>query len=112
MTYFDALVSVLRFYPNMTIKDAERTTLADFEVMLKAHQLRFVDKQLELHLSAWLNQQIKGTTRDGKPIYSNFQKFFNYEKLIREAGFENNTMQNRVDKGFLQQLSNINKEAD
>lgn len=52
---------------------------------MKAKQLEQVDKEYELHLQAWLNQQVQATKSKGKksvPVFGKFDDFFNYEKRI------------------------------
>lgn len=68
--------------PNMTVLEARRTTLADFEVMAKAHQKREFENLFNLHLSAWLHNQVKATDERGKPYYKEFQEFFDYEERL------------------------------
>lgn len=54
---------------------------------MKAYQLSRVDKEYELHLQAWLNQQAQATKSKGKktvPVFRTFNDFFNYEERVNE----------------------------
>jgi len=65
-----------------------RITLRQYALMMKAIKLQRVDQVHDLHLQAWLNQQIKETKKNGKktvPYYKKFDQFFDYDKKIREV---------------------------
>lgn len=68
----------------MTVLEARRTTLADFEVMMKAHQKTVFDNLYNLHLNAWLQNQVKATNSRGEPYYREFKDFFNYEEQLAQ----------------------------
>lgn len=56
---------------------------------MKAHSLKQIDKEYDMHLQAWLNNQVKASkeTSKGKfiPVYKEFKDFFDYEKKINEV---------------------------
>ena len=55
---------------------------------MKAHELRKIDKEYDMHLQAWLNVQAQSTKEQGKkqvPVYKTFKEFFDYEARIREV---------------------------
>lgn len=55
---------------------------------MTAHQLREVDKSYEMHLQAWVNQQVKATKGKGKntkSAYKTFKDFYDYEKQRRKV---------------------------
>lgn len=37
------------------------------------------------HLQAWLTFSAQATKKKGKPVYSKFKKFYDYEKHLKEA---------------------------
>ena len=84
LSYYDILVSVKKMYPDMSILDIQRTTIADYEVLIEAYQLRKLDEELSIHLLAWQTVQEGASNKQGKPVYSKFSKFFDYEKRQKE----------------------------
>lgn len=61
--------------------------LSEYQLRMKAHQLSRVDREYELHLQAWLNQQAQATKNKGKKtvsVFSTFNDFFNYEERVNE----------------------------
>jgi hypothetical protein len=55
---------------------------------MKAHALKQIDKEYDMHLQAWLNNQVKATKEVGKkyvPIYEKFKDFFDYEERINQV---------------------------
>lgn len=54
---------------------------------MKAFQLERIDKEYDMHLSAWLNHAVTATKEQNKkqvPVYKKFEDFFNYKKRIEE----------------------------
>ena len=61
--------------------------MSEYRLRMKAYQLSRVDREYELHLQAWLNQQAQATKRKGKKTVSafgTFNDFFNYEERVNE----------------------------
>ena len=61
--------------------------LSEYQLRMKAHQLSRVDREYELHLQAWLNQQAQATKSKGKKpvsVFGTFNDFFNYEERVNE----------------------------
>lgn len=62
-------------------------TFREYSFEIHAHRLRSFDSRHQMHLQAWVNQQIKATKKQGKdtvPLFQNFKDFFDYEKELRE----------------------------
>ncbi len=94
----------------MSVLEARRVTLAEFEVMTEAHMLRRVDNQFDIHLQAWAISQAQATDKRGKPHFRTFDKFFNYEEAIKRVkGVEEDIKINRIDSNFYKKLSELNK---
>ena len=57
--------------------------------MMEAAALREVDKDYRNHLQAFLNFAVKATKKVGKnktkPVYSRFEKFFDYERAVNRV---------------------------
>lgn len=64
-------------------------TIPEYELLIQAVKLKEVDKDYRNHLQAFLNYAAKAQKKAGKgktkPVYSRFNKFYNYEKAQREA---------------------------
>ena len=56
---------------------------------MKANKLKQIDIDYREHLQAYLNFVVKAEKKAGKnktkPVYSNFKKFYDYEKKLEEA---------------------------
>lgn len=92
----------------MSVLEAKRTTLADFEVMQEAYMLRNIDEQFMTYLQAWTNAQVQATDKKGKPVYKKFKDFFDYDKILKELKEENN---NKMEISVYQRLAEINKKG-
>lgn len=68
----------------MTIEEIKATTLADFEVMLKAYSFNQVDKRYIASLIAWQSALAKSNDKKGKPVYRKFKDLFDYEKELKQ----------------------------
>ena len=68
----------------MSILEVKNTTIADYEVLTEAYQLRKLDEELNIHLLAWQTVQAGASDKRGKPVYSKFSKFFDYEQRQKE----------------------------
>lgn len=57
--------------------------------MMEAWQLKRVDENYLVHWQAFLNFAVQATKKVGKrkerPVYSRFDKFFDYEKEIKKV---------------------------
>lgn len=55
---------------------------------MQAEKLKQVDKDYRQHLQAYLNFAVKAEKKSGKktkPVYSNFKKFYDYDKEIKKV---------------------------
>ena len=53
-----------------------------------AFKLKQVDKQFDMHLQAWLQNQVTATKEQGNkhvPVYKKFSDFYDYEKEIKKV---------------------------
>ena len=61
--------------------------LDEYLLLMKAYNLKRVDKEYDYHLQAWLSQQVQATEQRSKksvPVYKNFKDFFDYEERVNE----------------------------
>ncbi|MDL2310485.1 hypothetical protein LJC13_00735 [Peptostreptococcaceae bacterium OttesenSCG-928-C18] len=93
----------------MTVLEAQRVTLAEFEVMTEAHMLRRVDKQFDIHLQAWTNAQAQATDKKGRAYFKTFDKFFDYEKMLKKVKGEELLETNKINTDFYKKLSELNR---
>lgn len=55
---------------------------------MRAHNLAQVDRNLELHMAAWLNVQAGAMKQQGKkqvPVYRKFKDFYDYDQAVKDA---------------------------
>ena len=67
-----------------SFEQVDRLTFPEYNLMMKAVELRRVDEEYRIHWQAYLNQAVKSTKgkKDPKPIYKRFEKFFDYDKAL------------------------------
>ena len=61
--------------------------LDEYLLLMKAYNLKRVDKEYDYHLQAWLSQQVQATEQRGKKsvlVYKNFKDFFDYEERVNK----------------------------
>lgn len=61
------------------LKEIDRLTIIEYELKMRAYQLRQLDRQYEIHMQAWATV-MAGQTKKGKPVFRTFEKFFDYKK--------------------------------
>ncbi len=82
----------------------DRLTIPEYNLLLKAVQLRQVDMDYRNHLQAFLNFAVKAEKKAGKrskPVYSKFKKFYDYEKELAEITRKGNEKSRFVGIGKL-----------
>lgn len=69
--------------------EVDSLTIPEYNLLMKAVELRRVDEEYKLHLQAFLNFKAKAKKKAGKnklqPVYSNFKKFFDYEREVNRV---------------------------
>lgn len=85
-------------YLDLTIEQIDRLTIPEINLLMKAQQLKEVDRSRDRHLFAWLTVSAGATKKDGKPVYKKFKDFFDYEKELK-----------RLDKKPDSKFSNLSK---
>lgn len=61
-------------------------TLKEYDWLMEAVRLREIDEEFKAHRQAFLNFQVQGTDRKGKPVYKRFDKFYDYKKALASIG--------------------------
>lgn len=57
-----------------------RMTIPEFELRMKAAELKQLDRIHELHILAWAINQARATKKNGRPVFRTFRSFFDFEK--------------------------------
>lgn len=64
-------------------------TFPEYQLLVKAHNLKQVDEQYKLHWQAYLNFAASAKKRAGKdrikPVFARFDTFFDYEAELDKA---------------------------
>lgn len=64
--------------------EIDRMTIYQFEMRMKAFELRRVDREYEIHLQAWANWNVRAMKKSGKrkrvPVFKEFKQFFDHKK--------------------------------
>ncbi len=72
---------------------------------MKASELQNVDKEFYIHLLAFNNYRVQATKKVGKnkskPVYSSFEKFFNYQKEIDKVLGNENKEMSKVKEAYI-----------
>lgn len=71
-------------YPSMSILEIEKTTLAEYEVLLEAYNQRFIDDLFLKSYGAWQNNLLKSVDKNSKPVYRKFTDLFNYDDFKKQ----------------------------
>lgn len=77
-----------RYLGFKSISEVERLTIPEYELMMEACQLKMVDDDYHIHWQAFLNFAVQAKKKTGKrgerPVYSRFEKFFDYRKEVKK----------------------------
>lgn len=82
-TYTEVATNCIR-YLNLNIEQIDRLTIPEYKLLMKATQLKEMDRSRDRHLLAWLTVSAGATKKDGKPVYKKFKDFFDYETELRK----------------------------
>ena len=63
----------------------DRLTIPEYKFLMEAVRLKQIDMDYRNHLQAWLTFSAKATKKKGRPVYTKFSKFYDYEKEIKKA---------------------------
>ena len=86
--YNEIVLNCFRFFNFRYHSEVDKLTIADYEMLAKAHDLANVDKMMYIHLQAFLNRNVKAEKKIGKkskPVFDKFNKFFDYEKAVNDV---------------------------
>lgn len=67
----------------------DRLTIPEYNLLMKAHELKEIDEDYRCHLNAFLNFAVKAEKKSGKnkskPVYRKFKQFYDYEAEQRRV---------------------------
>ena len=80
------MTAIFAYFGITDFAKAGQMTLTEFKFRQRAHLLKELDRDREIHLQAYLNRVAKATTRDGKSYqFKSFEDFYNHEKLKEQV---------------------------
>ena len=69
-----------------SLKEVDRLTIPEYNLLMKAVELKNVDLDYRLHKQAFLNLSVRAERKAGKGktklVYTKFSKFFDYKKEL------------------------------
>ncbi len=95
--YRECAINAFRFLGVADFETFDRMTFYEYNILLEAFQLRQVDRDRDAHWQAFLNYQVTGTRKGGKPVYKTFKKFYDYEKELSKVKGNDERNDNRIE---------------
>lgn len=83
--YREAALNCFRYLDFKSFAEVDRLTIPEYLLLMEAVRLKQIDMDYRNHLQAWLTFSAQATKKKGKPVYSKFKKFYDYEKHLKEA---------------------------
>lgn len=83
--YERVAMTCFRYLGFKNLDQVNNITPYEYRLLMKSKELEIVDKHYELHLQAYLNMAASARKQVGKkikPVYMNFNKFFDYQKEL------------------------------
>ena len=84
--YKEIALNCFRYLDFKNFSEVDRLTIPEYNLLMEAIKLKQVDMDYRNHLQAFLNFAVKAEKKAGKnkskPLYSRFNKFYDYEKEI------------------------------
>lgn len=82
-------MNCFRYLDFKSFAEVDRLTIPEYNLLMEAVRLKQIDKDYRNHLQAFLNFVVKAEKKAGKnkskPVYSTFQKFYDYEKELAKV---------------------------
>lgn len=83
--YERVALTCFRYLDFKSLNQVNNLTPYEYRLLMKAKELQMVDEEYRIHLQAYLNMSAQAKKRAGKkvkPVYTNFNKFFDYQKEL------------------------------
>ncbi len=87
--YEEVALNCFRYLNFKSFAEVDQLTIPEYLLLMKAVALKWVDADYRNHLQAYLNFAVKAERKTGKyksrPVYSKFEKFYNYRREIEKV---------------------------
>lgn len=87
--YKEIALNCFRYLDYKSFAEVDKLTIPEYRMLMQAVRLKRADQDYRVHQQAYLNFAVKAEKKAGKnktkPVYSTFDKFFDYDKAIRRA---------------------------
>lgn len=87
--YHEVAVNCFRYFGFKSLAEVDQLTIPEYELLIEAHNLRMVDREYHQHWQAFLNYAVQAQKPAGKnktrPVYNHFNKFFDYEGVLKSV---------------------------
>ena len=92
-------VNCFRYLGFTSFDQVDQLTIAQYELMLAALELRMLDQNFYEHRQAFLNFAVQAEKKVGKgktkPVYRRFQQFFDYDEELENLKDRRKKKKNR-----------------
>lgn len=82
-------LNCFRYLDFKNFDQVDLLTFAEYELLMKAVELKEIDLNYHIHLLAFSNFRVKAKKKAGRnktrPVYSTFKKFFDYEYELNKV---------------------------
>ena len=78
-------MTCFRYLGFKNLNQVDNITPYEYRLLMKSKELEMVDEEYKIHLQAYLNMSAQAKKRAGKkvkPVYTTFNKFYNYQKSL------------------------------
>lgn len=86
--YQEVALNCFRYLDYKSFAEVDRLTIPEYELLMQAVRLKWVDMDYRIHQQAFLNFAVKAEKKSGKkskPVYTKFKKFYDYEAEIKKV---------------------------
>lgn len=87
--YNEVALNCFRYLDYKGFAEVDKLTIPEYRMLMQGVRLKQVDQDYRVHQQAYLNFAVQAEKKAGKnktkPVYSTFEKFFDYEKAIQRV---------------------------
>ena len=83
--YERVAMTCFRYLGFKNLDQVDNITPYEYRLLMKSKELEMVDEEYRIHLQAYLNMSAQAKKKAGKkvkPVYTTFNKFYNYQKAL------------------------------
>lgn len=92
-------MNCFRYLGFTSFDQVDQLTIAQYEIMMEALELRMLDQNFYEHRQAFLNFAVQAEKKVGKgktkPVYRRFQQFFDYDEELENLKDRRKKKKNR-----------------